>query len=381
MKLSVNAAALPGLAALMDRRWEDLNEGRDYLIRNTRIVAGEAGILNWIWGQHEKIVAATGDFLGTAADGYAAPYGHAVLEAAAYYRYTDAQAAARLDASLTPVDDPGKHDGGLARSDPSLDSATFTDRMCPGDRYAQPADHHVEAPYTFGALDTLSPTSEVRELVWQVSQIAVDLGLLDRPYDVIEEAVKPFSGDWAAFAGCADTFQHIAEALNDASDCVVGGVTTIPRVWVGNAADRCAMGLTRFAADLGAAVDPLLATAEAYSSTAEQVRAHAEVLAALLTILIDEVIEAALDALSGGVLEVFQVATTVEDTVQTVLKMRRVVAAAWDLARSFVESGSVSTASLGILRDNHPLPTLVADLPTLPHLPRSTDPLTQGTGS
>ncbi|MEN3304113.1 MAG: hypothetical protein V7603_315, partial [Micromonosporaceae bacterium] len=344
MKFSVNATALPGLADLMDRRWQDLTEGRDYLNRNTRIEAGQAGILNWLWGQHEKVVTAVGDFLGSAADGYAAAYGGAVVEASAYYQHTDAQAAVRLDATLPRVDDPGKHDTTSTSADLSLDSSVFADHMCPGDRYAPPVDHHAENPYTFAALDTLSPTSEVRELVWQVSQIAVDLGLLDRPYDVLEEAVKPFSGDWAAFAGCADTYQHIADALNDAANCVMDGVTTIPQVWTGNAADQCAMGLSRFAADLTAAVDPLRATAEAYASTAEQVRAHAEVLAALLTILIDEVVEAALDTASGGVLSVFQAVTTLEDAVQTVLKMRRIVAAAWDIARSFVETGSVSTS-------------------------------------
>jgi hypothetical protein len=366
MKFSVNAAALPGLADLMDRRWQDLTEGRDYLTSNARVEPGQAGILNWLWGEHEKIVAAVGDFLGSAADGYAAPYAAAVAEAAAYYGRTDARAAGRLDATLARVDDPGKHDNAPHRADPSLDSSVFADRMCPGDRYAPPEDHHARAPYEFTPLDTLSPTSEVRELIWQVTQVAVNLGLLDRPYDVLEEAVKPFAGDWAAFAGCADAYRHIAEALTDTSACVMDGVATIPRVWTGNAADQCALGLARFASDLGAAVDPLVATAESYTSTAEQVRAHAETLAALLTILIDEVVEAALAAFGGGPLAAFEAAAAVENTVQTVMKMRRVVSTAWEVAKAFVATGSVGATSLGIIRDSHPLPALVADVPVLP---------------
>jgi hypothetical protein len=225
--------------------------------------------------------------------------------------------------------------------------------------------------------DTLSPTSQVRELIWRITEIGVDLGLLDHPYDVLEEAVKPFSGDWTAFAGCADTYRHLADALTDAGGCVLDGVGKVPRVWTGNAADQCAAGLARFAGDLGVAVGPLRATASAYASTAVQIRAHAEALAALLTILIDEVVEAALDGASGGVLAEVQVATTVEDAVQTVMKMRRVVSAAWEVARAFVQTGSVSTASLGILRDNHPLPALTADLPSLPHLSTSIDAVTR----
>jgi hypothetical protein len=150
---------------------------------------------------------------------------------------------------------------------------------------------------------------------------------------------------------------------------VVDGVTAIPRVWTGNASDQCALGLARFASDLAAAVDPVRATAGAYASTAEQIRAHAETLAALLTILIDEVVEAALAAASGGVLEAAHVMTAAEHAVKTIMEMRRIVSAAWEIAKSFVETGSVSRASLGILRDNHPLPGLVADVPALPHLP------------
>jgi hypothetical protein len=265
------------------------------------------------------------------------------------------------------VDDPGKHDAGTAQAITSLGPGFFADHMCPGDRYAPPIDHHAEARYNFTAFDLLSPTSQVREIIWKVSEVAVTLGLLDHPYDVIEEAVKPFSGDWAAFAGCADTFQHLADAVNDAGTCVMDGVSAIPQVWTGNAADQCAGGLARFSTDLTAAVGPLRATANAYASTAEQVRAHAEVLAALLTILIDEVAEAALAAVGGGLMEEFQIATTIEDSVQTILKMRKVVVTAWHVARAFAETGSVTTADLGILRNDHPMPNLIANVPSLPH--------------
>jgi len=366
MKFSVNASALPGLGQSLERRWQDLTDGRAYVAANTRIDPGQEGILNSLWGQHEKVVTEVGDFLGTLADGYAAPYATAIREAAAYYQRTDARAATRLDATLAPVDDPGKHTASTSQADPVLGAALFADPVHPADNYLPPADHAAAYSYPLTAVDTVSPTSDVRALIWQISEFAVELGLLDRPYDVLEEAVKPFSGDWAAFAACADTFGHLADALDGAGQCVLDGVSKIPRVWTGNAADQCANGLARFAGDLTAAVGPVRETAAAYTSTAEQVRAHAEALVALLTILIDEVVAAALDAASGGLLVQVQMVTTLEDVVQTVLKMRRVVAAAWDLARSFVANGSVGTASLGVIQDNHPLPALTADVPVLP---------------
>jgi len=80
------------------------------------------------------------------------------------------------------------------RADQALGAEVFTDDICPANRYIAPADYHAQYSYDFAAFDALSPTSDVRELIWQVSQIAVDFGLLDHPYDVIDEAVKPLSG-------------------------------------------------------------------------------------------------------------------------------------------------------------------------------------------
>ena len=68
MRFSVNAAALPGLAALMDRRSQDLVAGSAYVAQHTQIDWGDAGILNAIWGHHRDIVGAVDDFLVDAPD-------------------------------------------------------------------------------------------------------------------------------------------------------------------------------------------------------------------------------------------------------------------------------------------------------------------------
>jgi hypothetical protein len=366
MKFSVNAAALPGLAQLLDRRHQDLTDGLFYLHHNTHVEAGQAGILNWLLGEHRQVVAGVGAFLGRAGDGYAGPYATAIDRAAGYYGHTDATAAARLDATMAPPDDPGKHTPEAGQADPTLAATAFADPVCPGTNYQPPADHQAEYRYDFTPMDSMSPTSNVRELIWQVSAIAVDFGLLDHPYDVIDEAVKPFSGDWAAFAGCADVFSHLAAAVTDNGGCVQAGMRTLPRVWTGNAADACTAGLAGFAGTLLSAGPPLRDTSGAYRSAAEQIRAQAELLAALLTILIDEAVEAAIDAASGGMFEEAQVATTIEDIVDTVLKLRRVVAAAWDIAHSFAANGQVSTRNLGVIGNSHPLPALTGSLPDLP---------------
>lgn len=373
MRFSVNAAALPGLAALLDRRSQDLSAGSAYVAQNTQIDWGNAGILNLIWGDHKDIVHAVDDFLDRAATGYATPYATAVTKATAYYQQTDAESATRLDATLPPIDDPGKHGDGPAPADPTLANprlreGIFTDQRRPSDLYLPPADHQAEYRYDFGFLDGLSPTSVVRELIWQASRIAVALGLLDHPYDVIDEAVQPLSGDWVAFAGCADVFNHLADSLNESGECVLDGVGTIPLVWTGNAADQCANGLARFAGDLTGAVGPLRQLAQTYTTVAEQVRAQAEVFASLLTLLIDEVVDKALEGVTGGLAAPFEVINEFSDVVRIIQKMRKVIAAAWHAANTFREAGGLSMANLGILSASQPLPALTAGRPNLPQL-------------
>ena len=373
MRFSVNAAALPGLAALMDRRSRDLVAGSAYVAQHTQIDWGDAGILNAIWGHHRDIVGAVDDFLGYAASGYATVYATAITKAAAYYRQADAESATRLDACLAPVGDPGKHgddpvppDHSLAN--PRLGEAIFTDRRRPGDLYLPPTDQQADYRYNFTFLDGLSPTSVARELIWQASRIAVALGLLDHPYDLIDEAVRPLSGDWVAFAGCADVFNHLADSLTESGACVLDGVGTIPQVWTGNAADQCANGLARFAGDLTAAVGPLRQLAHTYTTVAEQVRAQAELLASLLTLLIDEVVDKAIEGATGGLAAPFEVINEFSDIVRIIGKMRKVVAAAWHAANTFKDAGALNMADLGILSDGQPLPALTAGRPNLPQL-------------
>lgn len=371
MEFSVNTMALPGLAHLMDRRWRDLDGGRSYLATRTRIDAGDLGVLNWLRGTHERIVTAATAFLDRAAQDYTGRFATAVIEANLYYQRTDGSVAAALDRCLPGRDDTARPDLRSSRADPGLGPEIFADRTVPARHYQAPPDYH-DYGVALGPVSALSPASDARELIWQVSRLAVYLGLLDHPYDVIDEAVRPLSGDWAAFRACADVYSAVGAALADGAGCVQDGVGSVGDVWTGNAADACSASLARFAAELKSASVALDAVSGSYRQCAEQIKALAEVLGALLTALIDLVVESALDAASDGLFAAVREVTTLRDIAATVLKMRHTIHLAWEVAHTYQRNSEVGPRCFAVLCDGHRLPPVTTAIPSLPRLPVAT---------
>jgi hypothetical protein len=96
MRFSVNAAALPGLAALTDRRSQDLTASSAYVAQHTQIDWGNAGILNLIWGHHRDILRASGSGVAGAGDGAGAWTGTGAGDGAGAGAWTGTAAAAAV---------------------------------------------------------------------------------------------------------------------------------------------------------------------------------------------------------------------------------------------------------------------------------------------
>jgi hypothetical protein len=378
VEFSVNSAALTGLADMLDRRWQDYESGRGYLKSGAHFSVVSPGVLNAIFGSHQKIVDEIDAFLATAAEGFAGPSSTAVTEANAFYRTSDRAAMARSDGILPalpigprgptgPV--AGPVPGAQARADQTLAAGVFGDAICPGSWYRQPPDQHADHPYRFGFFDAFSPTSYARELIWKATGLAARLGVLDRPYDIVAEAVEPLCGDWAGYLRCADVYDNLAGAVGDTARCVTEGSRTIGRVWTGNAADACTRGMAAFAVDVAGAVDPLHRTAATYRDVAEAVYLQSEAVAALLTLILDEIAESALEPLTGGIEEPFALITEAVDLVRVAGKIREViamVAKAHELATATMDSASSALSCFGLVTDRHPVPSLTPAVPALP---------------
>src|SRR5690242_21242531 len=132
MGFSVNSNALFGLSDMMDRRWEDFESARTYLKANTQFSVLNAGLLNDILGQHQKIVDNIDGFLSGAAQRFAGPCATAVIEANLSYRSSDLDAAARTDAALPVVPPATPRPTGAANQ--SRDRSVFVDMRRPRGR-------------------------------------------------------------------------------------------------------------------------------------------------------------------------------------------------------------------------------------------------------
>jgi hypothetical protein len=370
MEFSVNTKALVGLSDLMDRRWTDLESGRSYLKNNAHFSVLNKGILNTIWGRHQNIVDDIDAFLSSAAERFAGPCAVAVTDANVTYLHSDRNAVIRNDAALPVGSGPSAESASAATAaDLSLDRSVFADPYCPTARLQPPPDHRGDYPYEMSYFDVLSPTTALRDVIWKATGLAAVFGLLDRPYDIIAEAVQPLSGDWVRYVACADVFDNVALMVGDAAACVDHGRITIPRTWTGNAADACSRATADFAAALRSAVEPLHRTGATYREVAKGVRAEAEALAALLTLLGDTVIESGLEAVTGGLELPYKAMSELADlekVVERTIEIAQLVSRAHAVADATMNTLESWWARFGIVRNGPALPAMTAPVPSLP---------------
>jgi hypothetical protein len=378
VEFSVNSAALTGLVDMLDRRWQDYESGRAYLKSNAHFSVTGPGILNDFSGVHQAIVDRIDAFLSTAAQGFAGPCSTAVAEANSLYRRSDQSAMSRNDAAMPapradalcpPAARAAPGTGAPSRADATLSGAVFADPVCPSGWFREPPDHRADHPFRFGFFDTFSPTGWGREVIWKVTGLAAHLGLIDRPYDVLAEAVEPLCGDWAGYLSCADVYDNLAGAVRDTARCVAEGAGAVDRVWTGNAADACAQGMQSFVTELDGAVAPLHRTANTYREVAEGVYRQGEAVAAVLNLILDEITELALapeTAVMEGPIELATEAFDLMKIIQKIREVAKMIGKARDMAHASMDSGLTGLNGFGVLTDRHPVPTLTPTVPILP---------------
>lgn len=274
MGFSVDAAALTGLPRLLERLGDDAVAGRNYLERNGRLKGGE-GIFNVALGGHEEAVRKVGAFLEVVQTA-SRTQADRVASAIDAYNRTDLNAAARLDSELAgtagaPVLDTSETaNGGFADRDEAQQHLT-----APGD-YA--AGHDVEMKlYQY-----LSPSSYVRQIIWEATSLGARLGICDRPIDVVEEFMHPWLGDWAGIRAMADVYVNLGFATTAMSRNVVSGTVDAQFTWSGNASDAARRDLSRTSTAIAQADPRLTELADEYKKVAETVRELTELAAGIL---------------------------------------------------------------------------------------------------
>ncbi|QFU88289.1 hypothetical protein [Amycolatopsis sp. YIM 10] len=136
-------------------------------------------------------------------------------------------------------------------------------------------------------LDAISPTGLYRDVVWGITVLATQIGLMDRPFDPFEGIIKVVSGDWAGLRACADVYTNIGLAVGDMAVNVQWSAQQLDEFWKGNAADSAQTYLYELAKSLKSAQAPFQELADHYVRAADGAHEVGELLGALMCDLID----------------------------------------------------------------------------------------------
>jgi hypothetical protein len=283
MEFSVNAKALVGLVDMLDRRGRDIGRVAEYVNAHSALQWGPGLLNNNFRAPHYKIGEEVIAFLRRVRDNHLYPYAAAIDGAIYDYGNTDQAANVRFDATLP-------RSGG-----PAPRSAQPADQALGPDIFADPAKLVLKAPPDFSAdhpynppwYDTFSPSSWGRDGLWKITSAATTLGVLDHPIDAAQAFTLPLCGDWPGLMRYAFALRQTGQALRYVSDRVIGGATTLSRVWAGQAADNCAAALGGFALDLQDAQETFDRVADCYEELADAAREKGEGLVGLVTTIGD----------------------------------------------------------------------------------------------
>lgn len=295
--------AVRALGALLGRQSEHASECGRYIVDNTGVEAGE-GWLNQFSGAHDALVDGSHRWFADLSR-YTLEGGElAIGDAAEYYGHADAEAAADLDAQLAPASS-----GPPLPSDPSYYFENRSRAGAFGDVH-DVQEQHLVAPEDYAAQDEwrwemewtefLSPSAWGRTVIIEASEILARFNLIDRPYDPYEFLLKPVTGDWGGFRGCADVFRNAAAACRGLAGNLQHGRLGMPAVWTGNAAAACDSYISEICAALGPAVETLEAIADEYETAAMGAFEFAKVIGSILSELIDSASRCVLAAGAGA---------------------------------------------------------------------------------
>lgn len=368
MEFSVNIQALPGLAELLERRRLDLENTRTFVDKYATVSHHDSGIINDILGTHRAIVEAVDTFLTRAARERADRLSSDVWTAVDAYRRTDVSASARLDAAL-PIAERGGHPAvHQAPANQNWGPAVFDDPLNKP-VLAPPHDYRWDYQVLADPSEMLSPTSYLRETIWEGTKLLAKVGLLDHPIDILQEYFQPLAGDWATFRACADVFDSAATQLDFQAGAVDQSDSVIPLVWTGHAAANCRFALRTFGADLQRAAQTLRNAAENYRECAETVKLQTEIIIGIATAVCDICADLLAESVGGAAAVAFELVPLARRLATLVNECRKAILLCLAAVGVFVDSGEFLRSSFGVVAKIGPLELTPVTGAAMPYKP------------
>ncbi|RZS44479.1 hypothetical protein EV193_101355 [Herbihabitans rhizosphaerae] len=274
MGFTVEPAEIGAFEQLVERQYEHTLKAAQYVSFNCDVPGGEKGLLNEIWSSTDEVkkqVMTSVSKMGGLARASAIELGRT----AEYYRGTDRREAERLDRTY-----PGPS---LPRPPVSVGDRTIREVRDPSGRLSPP-----EAP---GALKDPIPQQAINAVssffspgYWTMEVLNMLLGT-----NPAQELANLVTGDWQAFARCANAFDKLAKFYDDVATNLDGATSRLRYSWQGQAADNASTyfdGLGKTIREHKSGMEKLR---DAYTTAAEGVWQFAEAAKSLILKIFDKV--------------------------------------------------------------------------------------------
>lgn len=281
----MDPGALDGFSKLVGRAAEGGEKAVAYIGTHAQIEKGGGDLYDLVAGDHDQYVSEAKKALGKVR-GVLDSSMKELAGSAKYYRATDRDEAAQLDATY-----PGsKASAGASGGDPHdfADASDAADTLKPPDgdsnnpivKYASGhADEFQMSPVqkTLGtALDIGSP-----------SAMAVEASKLLFDFDPFAVCTNWVFGDWNTYNDCADVWANLASFCDAVAANVRKGNQTVGLSWDGNAADAATVYFDEFSKKLDEIKETFESLRSCYAQAAQLAFQLAEFLKSFLVSFCD----------------------------------------------------------------------------------------------
>ncbi|MBG0568181.1 hypothetical protein [Actinoplanes aureus] len=293
---------VPGLTRLYNqlvRASGDATDALDYVHKHCDLRILDQGFIMLMIGPHGEAyrsLTTALERLQTLTQGAGTQINRAQVE----YSRTDHQSAKQLDAAYPGAKDPAAAASAFTSHRPDLmpdDRAAFTDvaeatRALQNPQYAVGIEMWDINPLA----DLVSPAAWLRQTtIWVFG------------HDPLEGWASQFSGDWKAYVHCGNAMGRAGAACRLISENIAAAASDIPQAWRGNAADGAREWLLGLAVATAGIAQVCSDYYDLYLQAAEAIKKLYDVVAGLITDLIDMliIISGALAAGAASIATIF----------------------------------------------------------------------------
>ncbi|MFG2192539.1 hypothetical protein [Streptomyces sp. NPDC048639] len=281
---------MTGYSKQIARAAEDLEQAKRYCGDNSEVGVSNEGLITLCLTTHTATVQQVTAALRTSQETVRAS-GREMAGAGTYYRETDAENAANVDATY-----PASKRGNSAPPPSGGSASAFPDKVEPTSFMTPP-----KPPEEFSQgllLDTFNDASDLMSPTYWITE-AYNMIFGFNPLD---EVIQWFAGDWESFAKCAELWTKLGKAFEGVASNLAAGNTTLDGTWSGNAADAAFVYFEGLIKNLNEAKDTLDSLCTEYGQLAHAAYSSAEAIKGVIGGIIDGLLIVALEMAAGTLL-------------------------------------------------------------------------------